>query len=180
VSIQPGGVDLRQKSCQNRCVAAYVHAKPEADRERIALKRAKSLLEQDLIRATWEIYRRAKHLGPRPLTIQKLAEKAGGNFRSFNNWKQGHEVPKLLNLQKFAEIVAVNIRVIVQDAGSEDLHLGATEMMSEDAIDLANEIERLPDEDRAAVRAFIAGMRAKSRPSERVEDPVGARHDPRK
>lgn len=174
--IKTGGVDPRTHACFGSAVAPS--ADTDDDREKAALRRTKTQLERDLVKATWTIYRLAQGK-PLELTIVQLSKKAHGNFRSFNNWKQAHEIPKLPNLQKFASVVGANVRVLVQDAASEEV-LSEGHEMNDEVATLAQWIEELPDDDKRYVRGIVDALRAKSRPSERAEESAGTNRGPRR
>lgn len=46
--------------------------------------------------------------------LKRLGEKAGHAWQSFNNWKQGHQSPKVNLLQDFAASVGGRIRVTLE------------------------------------------------------------------
>lgn len=70
-------------------------------------------LSSDVIAACHRIHELAQRLG---WDLKKLAKEAGRPFQSFENWKQGHQLPRIANLQDFALAVGANVRVLVQDA----------------------------------------------------------------
>jgi len=103
---QPLGIDSEILACFQESMAkrAVRHRAPEAPAD---------TLQADVVAACERIHELAKQLG---WDLKKLGKEAGRPFQSFENWKKGHQLPKIANLQDFARAVGANVRLLVQDA----------------------------------------------------------------
>lgn len=119
----------------------------------MSAQRAKKMtdpLSRDVMTVCERIHALARERG---WDLRRLAKEADGPFQSFNNWKQGHELPKISNLQSFARAVDASVRVLLQDAQHPT---GGLEMASDESIEIAAMLDGLEESQRRKIRDMVA------------------------
>lgn len=91
-------------------------------------------------------------------TIVDLARHANGNYRSYNNWKQGHHVPTLEKLKPWVAAVGAELRLFAQRAGA------SVKRMTQEGAEVAEYVNNIPERElrvevREAVRRLIPTLR---------------------